>query len=586
VILLANPPEQGREKYEILKEKRRPQVKEAGKPMSMHPQPIAAIPEETARVARTIFPQGNVYMQMRDEFGSLYTDEDFSDLFPLCGQPAEAPWQLALVTLMQFAEGLTDRQAADAVRTRIDWKYALSLELTSPGFDFSVLSEFRSRLLASGAERRLFDLLLQHFRERGWMKARGKQRTDSTHVLAAIRTLRRLELVGETMRHALNVLAEVAPAWLLQHLEPSWAERYEKRFSDFRLPKDKTERVALAQQIGADGRALYEHLGEEQDLTWLKHLEAVEILRQVWLQQYHASPEGAPWRDDNELPPSALLITSPYDVEARFARKKSTSWTGYKVHLTETCDADTPHLIVEVMTTTATLPDGEVVGDVHEHLEKQDLLPGQHLVDTGYIDAKLLAESQHRYHVDLFGPVMPDLTWQTREQKGFDHRHFSVDWSAHRVTCPAGQVSQSWGIIPDRHGSEVVRVRFPLPACRSCPSHDACTTSPARVLIFQPTQEAYEALQEARDREKTSAFRALYAKRAGIEGTVAQTVRTCELRQARYIGKKKLHLQALFTATAVNVLRACDWVSGQTPASTPVSRFAKLMASVQSQAVA
>lgn len=554
--------------------------------MSMHPHPIPEIPEETVRVAREILPQGNVYMQMRDEFGVFYTDEDFRDLFPVCGQPAEAPWFLAMVTLMQFAEGLTDRQAADAVRTRIDWKYALSLELTDPEFDFSVLCEFRSRLLANGAERRLFDLMLERFRERGWIKARGKQRTDSTHVLAAIRTLRRLEVVGETMRHLLNVLAEVAPLWLLEHMEPEWAERYEKRFSDFRLPKDKGERVALAEQIGADGRLLYERVGKEHDLLWIKSLDAVEILRQVWLQQYHASEEGAPWREDTDLPPSALLITSPYDVEARFARKKSTSWTGYKVHLTETCDADVPHLIVEVMTTTATLPDGEVVGDLHEHLEQQDLLPGQHLVDTGYVDAKILAESQQRYHVDLLGPVMPDLTWQTREQKGFDHRHFSVDWQAHRVTCPTGQLSQSWGMILDRHGNEVVRVRFPLPACRSCPFHDACTTSPARVLIFQPTQEAYEALQQARDRANTPAFREEYAKRAGIEGTVAQAVRTCELRQARYIGKRKLHLQALFTATAVNVLRACNWVAGETPASTPVSRFAKLMTLVKTEAVA
>jgi len=183
--------------------------------MSMHPQPIPAIPEETVRVAHAVLPEGNVWLQMRDELGTLCEDKDFQDLFPSRGQPVEAPWRLALVTLMQYAEGLTDRQAAEAVCTRIDWKYLLSLELTDPGFDFSVLSEFRGRLLAHGAEHRLFDHLLNLCRERGWINARGKQRTDSTHVLAAIRTLRRLECVGETMRHALNVLAEVAPSWRL-----------------------------------------------------------------------------------------------------------------------------------------------------------------------------------------------------------------------------------------------------------------------------------------------------------------------------------------------------------------------------------
>jgi len=222
----------------------------------------------------------------------LYRDEDFRDLFPTRGQPAQEPWRLALVTIMQYAEGLTDRQAADAVRTWIDWKYALSLELTSTGFDFSVLSEFRSRLLANGAERRLFDLLLAHFRERGWIKARGKQRTDSTHVLAAIRTIRRLECVGETMRHALNVLAEVAPDWLLEQMDPEWAERYQKRFSDFRLPKEAMERVALAETIGADGRRLLERVYAESSLPWLGELDAVETLRRVWIQHYHASEQG------------------------------------------------------------------------------------------------------------------------------------------------------------------------------------------------------------------------------------------------------------------------------------------------------
>ncbi len=224
--------------------------------MSMHPQPIPAIPEETVRIAQAVLPKSNVWMRMQDELGKLYEDEDFADLFPSRGQGAQAPWRLALVTIMQYGEGLTDRQAADAVCTRIDWKYALSLKMTDSGFDFSVLSEFRARLLAHGAERRLFDLLLEQCRERGWIKARGKQRIDSTHVLAAIRTLGRLECVGETMRHTLHVLAEVAPSWVLEHMDPLWAQRYEKRFSDFRLPNEEKKRVELAETIGADGRRL------------------------------------------------------------------------------------------------------------------------------------------------------------------------------------------------------------------------------------------------------------------------------------------------------------------------------------------
>ena len=155
--------------------------------MSLHPHPIPLVPEDTVRVPRTAFRQGNVFLRMRDEIGTVYTDEAFASPLPARGQPAESPWRLALVTIMQYVEGLSDSQAADAVRARIDWKYALSLELTDSGFDASVLSEFRTRLIMGDAEERLFDLMFETFRERKLLKARGRQRTDSTHVLAAIR---------------------------------------------------------------------------------------------------------------------------------------------------------------------------------------------------------------------------------------------------------------------------------------------------------------------------------------------------------------------------------------------------------------
>ncbi|RCJ34972.1 hypothetical protein A6770_40805 [Nostoc minutum NIES-26] len=162
--------------------------------MSLKPQPISPVPEETVRVARAAFPKGNLYLTLRDEIGTLYSDSDFTALYPTHGQPTVTPWRLALICVLQFIEDLPDRQAAEAVRSRIDWKYVLGLELTDPGFDFSVLCEFRTRLITGGAEQQLLDTLLKQFKERGWLKERGKQRTDSTHVLAAIRNLNRLEV--------------------------------------------------------------------------------------------------------------------------------------------------------------------------------------------------------------------------------------------------------------------------------------------------------------------------------------------------------------------------------------------------------
>ncbi len=159
-----------------------------------------------------------------------------------------------------------------------------------------------------------------------------------------------------------------------------------------------------------------------------------------------------------------------------------------------------------------------------------------------------------------------------------------IDWQAKRVRCPAGQTSQDWGHIPDRHGQPRLRVRFPLPVCRACSLHAHCTKTGAKVLILRPDDQSYTALQNARKRQGTAEFRMLYAKRAGIEGTVAQAMRTCEMRRARYIGSKKLRLQAFFTATAMDVLRACTWLAEGTHASPPASRTASLMASVKAAA--
>src|SRR5438045_1172515 len=250
--------------------------------MSLKSLPIPPVPEETARVAQAVFPHGNVFMQVRDTLGSIYSDEAFADLFPTHGQPALAPWRLALVTVFQFMEGLTDRQAADAVRDRLAWKYALSLDLCDPGFDHTVLSEFRSRLVEGNAEQRLLDLFLQRCREEGWLKAHGRQRTDSTHVLAKIRALNRTLCVAQTMVYVLNVLAEVAPEWVRAHVPAEWAERYGERLFHERLPKEVEERKQYANQVGADGWMLLDALQAPTTADWMKTLPATLTLHTIW----------------------------------------------------------------------------------------------------------------------------------------------------------------------------------------------------------------------------------------------------------------------------------------------------------------
>lgn len=314
--------------------------------MSLRPEISPAIPEETARVARTSFPKGSRYTRLRDELGAVFDDVWFVDLFPTRGRPAEAPWRLALVTLFQFAEGLPDRQAAEAVRGRIDWKYALALSLTDPGFDSTVLSEFRSRLVEGGAEQVLLDAVLTLARERNLLSGGGRQRTDATHVLAAVRALNRLECAAETMRHALESLAVAAPDWLRAHAQPDWAERYGHRTFDDRLAKNAVRREERARTIGQDGHALLAAALDPAAPGWLRQVPAVETLRRVWVQQFYLSADAVQWRTaEHGIPPSSIFLSSPYDTDAHLGRKRTTKWVGYKAHLTETCDEGRPHLI-------------------------------------------------------------------------------------------------------------------------------------------------------------------------------------------------------------------------------------------------
>src|SRR5918992_2808603 len=256
--------------------------------MALHPQSLPPVPEATAAAVQAAFPKGNLYVALRAEFGTLYDDQLFADLYPLSGRPVEvAPWRLALVVVMQYIEGLTDRQAADAVRRCMDWKYALSLELTDSGFDFTLLHDFRQRLLTHEAGQRFLDTFLAACKARGWLKARGPQRTDSTPVLAAIRTLHRLECVLAAMHWALNQLSDVVPTWVQQHVPPAWYTRYGLRSDQTRLPKDASKREALAHQIGADGFQLLAWVLTADTTPSLQALPALEALRRIWLQQYY-----------------------------------------------------------------------------------------------------------------------------------------------------------------------------------------------------------------------------------------------------------------------------------------------------------
>src|SRR5260370_10116933 len=262
--------------------------------MSMQPRPWPEVPVLTAQVARAAFAGGSLAMRIRDELGAWCEDEAFSAVYGARGAPGLSPAQLEVVTALQFAENLTDREAADAVRGRIDWKYCLGLELTDPGFDFSVLSEFRGRLVAGGREKLLLALLLRRLGEAGLVGPGMRQRTDSTDVLATVRALDRLGVAGEAVPAAVESPAAAAPGWLAPVTDPSWQLVYGQRITDLRLPESQAARAELAAQYAQDGYHLLERAYSPAAPAVPRELPAVQALRLILIQQFYreTGPDG------------------------------------------------------------------------------------------------------------------------------------------------------------------------------------------------------------------------------------------------------------------------------------------------------
>ena len=546
--------------------------------MSMQPQLFFEIPDETVAIAKAAFPKGNMYMQLRDELGPIYEDGLFVELYSAEGQPALNPWRLALVTVMQFAEDLTDREAAEAVRSRIDWKYILGLSMTDPGFDYSVLSEFRGRLVDGDVIDKLLDRLLEVCQKQGLIKTRGQQRTDSTHILAAVRDLSRLELIGTSLQHTLNSLAVVVPEWLKTTVPGSWSKRYSKHWEDYRLPKTESERVALAEQVGRDGFELFCALFGMTAPNWLRQIPAVQIMRQIWIQNFYHEEGIVHWRRAGNLPFGAKAIASPYDTQARYSIKRQTEWIGYKVHLTETCDSDAPHLIVEVITTVATKQDNEIVAELHQKLANKALLPREHWLDQGYSDSHEFINAQQQYAIELIMPMRTNHSWQQQQADAYDLSRFQIDWDAHQVICPQGKTSETWYVRQDKQGQSRVEVMFGTTDCSECPARMLCTHAkrPRRKLTFRP-QVYHEQLLAIREYQQTEDFKERYALRSGIEGTISQAI-AFDIRQSRYRGLQKTHVQHVATAVAMNFKRLVNWWNDVPFATTKPSRFGALMA--------
>jgi transposase len=560
--------------------------------MSMQPGLWPPVPEETARMVRAAFRKGSLAIRIRDELGVWCQDEDFADLFVSRGRPGVSPALLAVVSVLQFCENLTDRQAADAVRGRMDWKYCLGLELTDPGFDFSVLKEFRDRFTAGGAEQRLLDLLLTRCGELGLVRGGMRQRTDSTHVLARIRALNRLELAGESVRAALEELAAAHPRWLETVIDASWRTTYGRPVDGIRLPAAKAARAELAVQYARDGYCLLERLAAPGAPPGAAQLRQVQVLRTVLTQQFYRSGHGdgaeVIWREDEKndgdgLPPGKTALLSPYDTDARYSEKRGTGWSGYKAHYGETAsdpaldDPRTgrpqhPNLVTACATTHAAVADITMTGPVHDQLARRNLTPAEHAVDSGYASAAELIAARDR-GITLITPVLAATSPQARSG-GYTPDMFDIDWDARTVTCPQGKTTSSWNPVTTSTGRDLTMVRFSARDCKPCPARSQCTTARhnGRQLGLHPRQ-IHDELITARAAQATPEWKHKYASRAGVEGLMAQASHVTGIRRARYLGLPKTTLEHIIAACALNFIRLDAW---WTSASTDRKRTSNL----------
>jgi transposase len=547
---------------------------------------------------------------IRERLGQWLADEDFAAAFGTRGKPGWSPSRLALVTVLQRAENLTDRQAAEAVRTRIDWKYLLGLALDDPGFDHTVLAEFRARVAGAGLEQVVLDALLERLAAEGLVKAGGKQRTDSTHVIAAVAALGRLELAGESVRAALEALAAAHPSWLEQRVcVPNFARRYGTSMTSWRPPGSQAARDELAVAYARDGYALLAAVYDASAPAWLRELPAVDVLRRVLLQNYtriitqdgrevirrrEKEPEG------DGLPPGHARIASPYDTDARNGAKREEFWLGYKLHITETCDDAPPcscrppgqpaaasagehgtgcahlvfpNLITNVATTDATVTDNQMTAAIHDDLAARTLAPGRHYTDSGYLSAALVVTELARHGITLTGPLLADNSPQARAGHGYARADFTIDYDTRTVTCPQGKTAATWTPCTQR-GQAAIVVTFAASDCGPCPARALCTTSKRRQISLLPRDLA-QAQAAARAAETTTSFQADYARRAGVEGAMHQAA-SHGARRARYRGLPKTRLDHLYMACALNLLRLHAYWTGTALDRHRTSHLARL----------
>jgi transposase len=499
-----------------------------------------------------------VLWKARPEVAELYCAEN--------GRPATEPVLMMGVTLLQFLEGLADRAAVDHMRLHLGWKYALDLELDDEGIHPTSLVKFRNRLVEGGKERVVFDAVLEVLRAEGLVRRRARQRLDSTHVLGAVAEMSQMEVVRETIRLVLE-------AWMrggLSDRVPNWeqlAERYVESTVNWSR-QNRTDRRKKLLQGGQDARALIAWARLQDPAVWSS--DQMLLLERVFLEQFELA--GAEAQPQRPLP--SQRVQNPHDPEAQWSTKETMrrGWVGYKMQLAETVADDgepkpkgepTEQFVTDMLTTPATASDPEGMARMQAaQRERDEELPPELLVDSGYVSGQALAEARDEGR-ELIGPARPAQA----SKNIFTAEAFDVDVANQRARCPAGKTSCSCLRVYD-HKRGCWGYRFGWgEQCDTCPLQSQCTTKQSGRRMLN-VGEHHDLVQARRRAMKTEDFKAKMRQRAGVEGTLSELKRN-GLERTRYRGLRKTGLAHFLLGAACNVrrwLRRLAWELAQAPA--------------------
>ncbi len=506
------------------------------------------IPQEISHWGKKYLKDNNLYRVVGDQLLSFISIDEFTSMYSNTGRPSISPIILSLVTLFQFLEGIPDRVASEYVMTRLDWKYALHISMYTPGFHYSDLCNFRKRLTEHDKESLLFDQLLTKIESLGFLKKYKRQRTDSTHVLAVVRELSRLENLSESLRVSLRAIHKSDSTFYEMKIPALYREHWGTVQSDYQMTD--SQRTEALERAGQDIYWLLSFL--ETNKKSLLRLPELEVLQTLFYQHFTVqNSQKACLKDKADT--GKDKIQSPHEPEARYSEKRGKSWVGYKAHITETAnEKGEVNFITNITTTNSCEQDNETLSGIQEELEAGNLKPEQQFTDKGYVTGANLSESDKK-NIQLMGEAS-----QLSNKGLFTADDFTIDYQSKTATCPAQCTSISWKKRESGEHKGDIQIRFGN-QCNYCSLKEKCTKSKRGRRLRLNLH--YPMLRKRREESRTDAFKELMKRRSPVEGTISEMVRAHGLRTSRYRGMLKTRFHDLMIGTAVNLKRLVKAIS-------------------------